>query len=1400
MNTWVKHCRFPIVLILIVALFQLVITFAASAVPGDVAPPLGEVDGDDVRWIVEHIRGLRLLDSSQFAAADVAPPYGVVDNTDVQYIVETILGLRELPQSGAFEGQVIVPPGSPLLAANLTVVTAASSSRVSSTGYVAVSAHLSPTQVVLVESANGNPVMLGYVFGAEVAGTAAASSALRRYSTATTPVEFSDESTALTLIMMSPYLIGAPPDKRVEFAEKAMAHASFPNLVNLIRTAIITNPETALSGYVHPDIYELAAHISFDVFNQLSELSSSNVFSMDLKPYNPTGGPWLEDKGRYQILLVNPKQLPYAVGFIDFDTGNLLGGFSENPLPLEARDFWGLFFGPYKKLQYLPDGRYKVDLYRWGNPFTGNPIERLAVILNLVEGIKNIIDIAIGIGDISIPLTSGAICLSELINRAGTDVINAIIQQSNAFDVIITFLDFIVSNSETIFLCLWETVSNRENIIKWHTKLAGILSKLNFAFKVFTVGKHVPYFWDLITAPVRVQYQIQQPAIGTDRTYIPYVHISVSPTSGSTSTLFQFVGENNDPSLCNLPVPATACSGWDRDPNEIPNLRYEWNFGDGSTSTQKNPSHRYTNEGTYTVTLRITDPDGAWAEDRVQIVVSGENIPPTAVARANPSSGIAPLLVNFDGTQSFDADGQIVAYRWDFGDGETAVGATTSHIYGTAGQYIATLTVTDNKGATGTDSVTINVAGQAVNDIRITLIWEKIVDMDLHVTTPSGEQIDYTHTIGATGCELDHDIINPADPEWTAPYQENITCQPGEAVRGTYKVGVNYYAPRGESGPVEEVRVVVRINEGAPNEIMRTFGPYTIPEFDRNCRDGCNPNAWWKVIEFDYPDGNFRPVSGGLPLSAQGLNLNKAFKDHQVWKQKQRQIWTQEQRVFSYYTSLADSDASRIVIEDKELQPDQASTISIFIENIPPPGLTLLQVARPYEIRFDPSIIQVTNITAVSPIEILQPIIIDNTEGRLQFIAIAPVGPEDQGIVGNAAILKIGVRAVGNPRQRTEVQITGFKSRLSDSTNLTVGNILNGTVTITERPSFLFSDKLEPSPLPGWQATGLWHLADNTSCASPGYSSPTHAWYYGSEPSCTHSGTGDLISPNIPIEGSYAYLILNFDYYLWLAKGERVELNVSFDNGRRWQRLSWRYSQGSWQPSGDILIRLPRGAASVMLKFAFRGRSPRFGDQPGGWLIDNIKLFAPLPLDIAACPPDGALGVPYSYTMTATGGVQPYSWSARGLPIGLRIRSSTGEIYGTPRRVGTSNVQITVRDATGSRVTKACTMRINPPIGALASIQPLSVSAIQAFPNPVSSEARFKVEGQGIASIQVEVYNLAGRKVFDSEEVLGNALDWQLTNDQGQPLANGVYLYIITVRGYDGQVIKSEVRKLVVLR
>jgi hypothetical protein len=86
------------------------------------------------------------------------------------------------------------------------------------------------------------------------------------------------------------------------------------------------------------------------------------------------------------------------------------------------------------------------------------------------------------------------------------------------------------------------------------------------------------------------------------------------------------------------------------------------------------------------------------------------------------SSGLAPIanirdrrpgtvgkIINLDGSRSYDKDGDIVSYKWEFGDGSVSDSVSSSHKYTASGNYVVLLTVTDDSGNTDTDSTTVRV-------------------------------------------------------------------------------------------------------------------------------------------------------------------------------------------------------------------------------------------------------------------------------------------------------------------------------------------------------------------------------------------------------------------------------------------------------------------------------------------------------------------------------------------------------------------------------------------------------------------------------------------------------------------------------------------------------------------
>ena len=135
-------------------------------------------------------------------------------------------------------------------------------------------------------------------------------------------------------------------------------------------------------------------------------------------------------------------------------------------------------------------------------------------------------------------------------------------------------------------------------------------------------------------------------------------------------------------------------------------VSWEWDFGDGTSSTEKNPTHQYSDKGKYKVTLRVTDNDGGQAIKSRTVIVY--NLLPKASFTFSPTNPIVGEDVQFT-DKSTDPEGKALIYYWDFGDGYTSKLRNPTHKYANPGTYTVTLTVMDDEGAKDTVSKTISI-------------------------------------------------------------------------------------------------------------------------------------------------------------------------------------------------------------------------------------------------------------------------------------------------------------------------------------------------------------------------------------------------------------------------------------------------------------------------------------------------------------------------------------------------------------------------------------------------------------------------------------------------------------------------------------------------------------------
>ncbi len=315
---------------------------------------------------------------------------------------------------------------------------------------------------------------------------------------------------------------------------------------------------------------------------------------------------------------------------------------------------------------------------------------------------------------------------------------------------------------------------------------------------------------------------------------------------------------------------------------------YAWDFGDGNSSTQANPSHSYAKAGSYSITLTVVDDKGAQASSSTTASISeiGSNLPPQANANG-PYSATIGSAVQFSSAGSLDPDGSITAYSWNFGDGNSSTEANPAHTYAKVGNYTVTLTVTDDQNASATDSTSamINSDGGSHGNKLIGYFVEwGIYGRNYHVKNihTSGSAAKLTHIVYAFG--------NVKNGECTigdsyAAYDKAYSAADSvDGVADTWDTG----ALRGNFGQLR------RLKKMYPNlKVVWSFGGWTWSggfgeaaanptKFANACHDLVFDPRWADVfdgidIDWEYPN------ECGLTCDTSGFDgyrdLMKALRD-----------------------------------------------------------------------------------------------------------------------------------------------------------------------------------------------------------------------------------------------------------------------------------------------------------------------------------------------------------------------------------------------------------------------------------------------------------------------------------------------------------------------------------------
>ena len=297
-------------------------------------------------------------------------------------------------------------------------------------------------------------------------------------------------------------------------------------------------------------------------------------------------------------------------------------------------------------------------------------------------------------------------------------------------------------------------------------------------------------------------------------------------------------------------------------------------------------------EGAQSLRLEVTDGgvSGAtcdhadWADAKLERCDQVNNTPPTASFTATPLSGQAPLTVSFDGTGSSDAEGGIVSYSWDFGDGTTGSGANISHTFSQEGTYIVTLTVSDSE-LTGSTTETITVsepntppvasftATPMSGEAPLTVSFEATGSFD-----PNGDPLTYAWDFGDgnfdSGLTAENIYVDPGT------YTVILTVNDGQ-LSSTSSIDVDIFEPGGDPCPNPAVLYLSDLSwEGTP---VNGRGP----------------------IELDQSVGNYG-VGDGSPITINGQVFTKGLGVHAI----SSVTYNLQAKFRTFYASIGVDDAT----------------------------------------------------------------------------------------------------------------------------------------------------------------------------------------------------------------------------------------------------------------------------------------------------------------------------------------------------------------------------------------------------------------------------------------------------------------------------------------------------------
>jgi hypothetical protein len=388
--------------------------------------------------------------------------------------------------------------------------------------------------------------------------------------------------------------------------------------------------------------------------------------------------------------------------------------------------------------------------------------------------------------------------------------------------------------------------------------------------------------------------------------------------------------------------------------------------------------------------------------------------------------------------------------------------------------------------------------------------------------------------------------------------------------------------------------------------------------------------------------------------------------------------------------------------------------------------------------------------------------------------AIADAGPDQNICLGDSATVGTPARASTtyswSPGGQTTAEIT-----VSPSTTTTY------TVTATtscgsanDSATVFVDDGTTPAGLDDdfegdnsdWTATGLWHEVNNSACASPGYSSPVQAFYYGQDAGCTYdtgaATSGTLTSPSIT--GITATSTLTFDYYRvvesFSGDYDRTQVNIVAGGNSTtvFSLNSSNASTAAWVSSGTIDLSAFAGQ-TIQVQFVFDSVDS-VSNAFTGWLIDDVVVTGE-----SSCTPTGNTAPTVNITAPADGSSfqEGTSVSFSGTATDAEDGTLTGSLSWTSSLDGAIGSGGSFSTSTLSVGTHTITASVTDS-GGLSGSDAISVT-ITAAPVNTAPTVNITAPADGSSFVEGTSVSFSGTATDAEDGTLTGSLSWSSSLD-----------------------------------